>query len=517
MATDPTTDPARVAPPTGSPPDGGAALLADELWGPPTTVPADRSRASETPVTIETETDADLEDAGWVTLAAGGRDVADHRELSPRRVLAQLALGVLAALLVVGVLGTLAARQLAEREAVNDAATMAGVLAEAVVEPALTPALLTGDPGAVAAFDVVARDQLLSETIVRVKLWSTDGRILYADEQQLIGRTFTLSEDQREALEQPATIAEVSELDLSENAFEDADRAVEVYRPVWTADGQVALFEIYASYDPVGARTSQLWRGFAGVTASSLVLLVLIVTPIVWHLVRRIRRAEEQRVHLLQRAVDASDAERRRIAASLHDGPVQELAATSFTVAGASATAGQRGDRALAGDLDTAAAAVRSSIRSLRTLLVDIYPPSLARSGVVAAIHDLAQTTRRDDLEVRVDAADEDDLALGEEAQRLVHRVTQECLRNAAKHAGPTTVTVSLHRDGPGSVILDVVDDGAGFDVAAARTSPRDGHLGLQLLADAASVPGALLQVSSAPGRGTHWRLVLDGPLAVQP
>ena len=170
---------------------------------------------------------------------------------------------------------------------------------------------------------------------MRVKLWSTDGRILYADEQQLIGRTFTLSEDQREALEQPATIAEVSELDLSENAFEDADRAVEVYRPVWTADGQVALFEIYASYDPVGARTSQLWRGFAGVTASSLVLLVLIVTPIVWHLVRRIRRAEEQRVHLLQRAVDASDAERRRIAASLHDGPVQELAATSFTVAGA--------------------------------------------------------------------------------------------------------------------------------------------------------------------------------------
>ena len=44
-------------------------------------------------------------------------------------------------------------------------------------------------------------------------------------------------------------------------------------------------------------------------------------------------------------------------------------------------------------------------------------------------------------------------------------------------------------------------------------TQPREGHLGLQLLADAASVPGALLQVSSAPGRGTHWRLVLDGEL----
>ena len=99
------------------------------------------------------------------------------------------------------------------------------------------------------------------------------------------------------------------------------------------------------------------------------------------------------------------------------------------------------------------------------------------------------------------------------EAQRLVHRVAQECLRNAAKHAGPATVTVSLHRDGPASVILDVVDDGVGFDVGQVLAAPRDGHLGLQLLADAASVPGALLQVSSAPGRGTHWRLVLDGEL----
>jgi signal transduction histidine kinase len=433
--------------------------------------------------------------------------------LSPRRVLVQLALGVVAALLVVGVLGTLAARQLAEREAVNDAASMANVLAEAVVEPSLTDALTTGDPAAVAAFDAVARDRLLSDSIVRVKLWSPDGTVLYADEGQLVGRTFPLSDEQRSALAQPATVADVSDLEESENAFEDADRLVEVYRPVWTPSGQVVLFETYASYDPVGARTTQLWRGFAGVTASSLVLLVVMVAPIVWHLVRRLRRAEEQQIDLLERAVDASTDERRRIAASLHDGPVQELAATSFTVAGASATAGAHGQRALARDLDAAAAAVRSSIRSLRTLLVDIYPAGLERSGIVAAVHDLAQTTRRDDLVVRVDTADEDVLAMSPDAQRLVHRVAQECLRNAARHAGVATVTVSLHRDGPQTVILDVVDDGAGFDVERVRHAPRDGHLGLQLLADAASVPGALLQVSSAPGRGTHWRLVLDGEL----
>ena len=507
MATDPTTDPATPdESPTAPAAAGDVSVLADELLGPIEPAVSTHGLGVDA-----SDPEAGTTAPGWVTLGEPGGPGGREPLVSPRKVLVLLAGGVAAALVIVGVLGTLAARQLAEREAVNDAATMAGVLAEAVVEPALTDGLMAGDPQAFAAFDRVARDQLLSTTIVRVKLWNADGKVLYADETQLIGRTFPLSDEQRSALAKPETVADVSDLESDENAFEDADRAVEVYRPVWGPSGQPALFELYASYDPVGERTTQLWRGFAGVTASSLVLLVVIVSPIVWALVRRLRRAEEQRIDLLQRAVDASADERRRIAASLHDGPVQELAATSFTVAGASATAAAHGQRALAKDLDAAAAAVRASIRSLRTLLVDIYPASLARSGIVAALHDLAQTTRRDGVVVHVDTADEDDLALSTDAQRLVHRVAQECLRNAAKHAGPATVTVSLHRDGPESATLDIVDDGVGFDVEQVRTAPREGHLGLHLLADAASVPGALLQVSSAPGRGTDWRLLLDG------
>ena len=509
MATDPTTDPAAPEESLSAPAAAGdVSLLADELLG-----PAEPAMSDTAPGVDASDPGAGGSTPRWVTLGEPGGPQESEPLLSPRRVLVLLAAGVVGALLVVGVVGTLAARQLAEREATNDAATMARVLAQAVVEPSLTDGLLTGDPASIAAFDRVARAQLLSGSIVRVKLWNTQGKVLYADERQLIGRTFPLSDEQVYALETPATVADVSNLDSKENAFEVEDRALEVYSPVQTPGGQKALFEMYASYDPVGDRTTQLWRGFAGVTASSLLLLVVIVAPLVWALVKRLRRAEEQHIELLQRAVDASADERRRIAASLHDGPVQELAATSFTVAGASATASQHGQGALARDLDAAAAAVRASIRSLRTLLVDIYPASLARSGIVAALLDLAQTTRRDDLVVRVDAADEDDLALSTDAQRLVHRIAQECLRNAAKHAGPATVIVSLHRDGPESVTLDVVDDGAGFDVAEVLGAAKEGHLGLHLLADAASVPGALLQVSTTPGRGTHWRLVLDGEL----
>ena len=58
-------------------------------------------------------------------------------------------------------------------------------------------------------------------------------------------------------------------------------------------------------------------------------------------------------------------------------------------------------------------------------------------------------------------------------------------------------------------MVLDVVDDGARLRRTAPSRSPEQGHFGLQVIADLASAMGALLQVASAPGRGTHWRLVV--------
>jgi signal transduction histidine kinase len=424
-------------------------------------------------------------------------------------VLAQLVLGVVAVLGIVGVLGALAAQRLAEREAVNDAATMTNVLAEAVVQPALTDALAAGSPDAVQAMDTLVRDRVLGPDVVRVKLWSATGRVLYADEPALVGRTFALSDEQRDVLSHPKTRAEVSDLDQAENEFETGDRLLEVYRPVWSPSGQEMLFEVYAPYESVGQRASELARGFAGVTVSSLLLLVVLVAPILWHLTKRLQRAQGQREVLLTRAVDASAEERRRIAASLHDGPVQELAATSFAVAGAAARAEAAQQPGVADDLEAAAASVRSSIRALRSLLVEIYPPSLASAGLPAALTDLAQSTRGPQLEVTLDVERPDLPRLSVEQEQLVYRVAQECLRNAVKHAGPATATVSLTRDGD-AVALDVVDDGIGFDVEEQASAPRAGHFGLSLVTDAAREAGALLQVASAPGRGTHWRLVLQ-------
>ncbi|MBV9829962.1 MAG: ATP-binding protein [Marmoricola sp.] len=452
----------------------------------------------------------------WVTVAEPSRHDDGEAPVSLRRVALQLVAGILVVLAAVTVGGTLAARRLAEREAVNDAAQRADLLAETLVQPALTDRLLARDPAATATFDALVRDRVLGRDVAHVKLWTTDGTVLYSDESALVGLHFSLDPEQRQALAHPRTVAEISDLDREENSLDSSPdgKLVEVYRPVWTPGGSTMLFEIYEPYDQVSSRTSQLWRGFAGVTLTSLLLFVLLLVPLIWHLTARVRRDQRQRERLLQRAVEASSAERRIIAASLHDGPVQDLAATSFTVSAAAARASSAGQRDLERELREVAASVRISIRALRSLLVDIYPPSLAQAGLSGALADLAQSSSAPGLEVRVDHDPDADLGLTQSQERLVYRIAQETVRNAVKHAAPCTVTVRLGRDEDG-VVLDVRDDGPGFDVEEWLRHPEEGHFGLRLLADLAASGGAHLAVASTPGAGTRWRLrIPERPVA---
>ncbi len=229
-----------------------------------------------------------------------------------------------------------------------------------------------------------------------MKIWDSNGRIVYSDEPALIGQTFPLGDEELDVFSHPITRADISDLTAPENQYEQGNgKLLEAYRPVWTPDGFAELlFETYFKYDDVTERSAQLWRGFAGVTLSSILLLVVLMMPMLWRLLDRLNRSQAQREALLQRALDASTEERRRIAGALHDGVVQDLAATSFTVAGAAERAASLGQPALASDLRGAAGTVRTSIGGLRSLLVDIYPASLAAAGLAAALDDLAASVR---------------------------------------------------------------------------------------------------------------------------
>jgi two-component system, NarL family, sensor kinase len=270
------------------------------------------------------------------------------------------------------------------------------------------------------------------------------------------------------------------------------------------------LFETYFRYDTVSQRSHGLWLGFVGIIVSSLAALLLLLTPIVWSLLRRTQRAQEQRQALTKRALASSDAERARIAASLHDGVVQDLVAATLMLRGQARRAAATGDLERGADLTQAAATVRASIGSLRSLLVEIYPPNLADAGLVAALRDLAATLDRPGTAIVFELDDDAIARLAPPQSEAVFRVVQETVRNATKHAGASTITVSISGQAEW-VEISVTDDGAGFDPAAAIDAQderrRDGHLGLLLLTDAATAANAALQVSSGPGLGTNYEM----------
>ena len=447
----------------------------------------------------------DDESPRWIPVAAG---VSSRPEAPVRvpRVFVQVIAGAIVVIIAVALVGIVAARRLAEAEAVNDAAKTADLLADTVVQPTLDDGIVTADPAVLAAVDKVVRDQVLNpSSIVRVKIWNPDGRILYSDEPRLIGQTFPLGEEEQDVFTDPQTRADVSDLQAPENQFErDSGKLLEAYRPVWTHSGTPLLFETYFRYDEVTARSGQLWRGFAGVTLSSILLLVVLLIPVLWRLLDRLKRAQGQREALLQRSVDASTQERRRIAGALHDGVVQDLVATSFRVAGSAERAESVGQPALAQELRGAAGTVRTSIGGLRSLLVDIYPPNLAVSGLTPALEDLVSSVRSRGIAVTIDLPA--DTGLDSAGERLVFRVAQECLGNVARHSEASSVVVRLaHEDG--YTVLDIGDDGIGFDAGHALAHPPEGHFGLRVLGDVASEAGAELWLASAPREGTQWRL----------
>ena len=132
--------------------------------------------------------------------------------LSRGKVLAVVIGGAVAVLVLVAVSGSIAAQRLAAKESVYDAARSTGVLADAVVQPALRDDLASGDPAAFAAMDRAVRDHVLGPTIIRVKIWTPEGRIVYSDEPRLIGRVYPLEAEEREVFTHPATRGEVSDL-----------------------------------------------------------------------------------------------------------------------------------------------------------------------------------------------------------------------------------------------------------------------------------------------------------------
>jgi two-component system NarL family sensor kinase len=260
------------------------------------------------------------------------------------------------------------------------------------------------------------------------------------------------------------------------------------------------LFEAYQRFGAFNDSGRHLWLKFTPALIGALLLLGLLQLPLAWSLARRLRQGQDEREELLRRALEASDSERRRIAHVLHDGVVQELAGVSYSLSAAAERAGSNGNAGVEDALRRAAGQTRDSMRALRSLLVEIYPPSLHQAGLEAALRDLLAPLARTGVETSVTV--EPGLSLGPSVEAQLFRAAQEAIRNALAHASARHVRVVVSRDGD-SASLTVADDGRGFDPASLAERSDNGHFGLRLLSDLAAESGGRLGVEAKPGEGT--------------
>jgi two-component system NarL family sensor kinase len=427
----------------------------------------------------------------------------------PRRPGASAPLAVLTvagvvAVAIIGVVLLLALRNAGIEHEKREAADEARLIGDAVVGPAVTAATLRGEAAALAALDQVVEEHVLRGHIARVRLWTPDGRIVYSDQPELIGERFVLQADEREVLASGGVTSDLSDLSRPENRLEQRDkRLLEVYTRVAGPDGPL-LFEVYQHFESLAASSRELWLTLLPALLGGLVLLQLTNLAIARWFARHSRYRDQQRAALLAKALDASATERRRIAADLHDGVVQDLTAASVTIAAAT--------HALNTDvvgaqtvtmLQSATETVRGTIGTLRTLLIDFYPADMEARGLVSTLGDLVALARTRGLVAELNVPPH--LRAPVPVEGLLYRVAQEALRNVVTHARARTVVVSAGADDR-CYWLAVADDGEGFDTD--RGVP-EGHIGLRVVRDLVADAGGRLVVQSRRGEGTIARAEL--------
>lgn len=433
------------------------------------------------------------------------RRVREGTPVSVAGLVLRFTLFGIATLIVASVFTAYASRNVGLDIAISDARRVTWVSAKGIVEPVLTDAALDQDKDELQRLDDAVRKNVLRGSLVRVKIWSADGTIVYSDESQLIGQRFTLDDEKQEVFDGAAAVAHVTNLSEAENQYESETKLLEVYLLSQTKEGTPVLLESYFRYSGVTAVGRDLWRKFAPIAIGSLIAIELVQIPYAWRLAVRLKKGQAQRERLLAHAIDASNAERRRIAGDFHDGVVQELTGISLTLAAAAA----RTTPDMAPLLDQAAESLRDSMKSLRTLLVDIYPPNLYEEGIESALDDLLGQVAKRGIATSL-VINLDDTMLDQHTAELLYRSTQESLRNVVAHSGATSTRVEVaRRDNTVTVIVD--DDGRGFAQDEWHERVGAGHFGLRAMSDLVRDAGGQITVRSTSGLGS--RVVIEVPM----
>jgi signal transduction histidine kinase len=403
-----------------------------------------------------------------------------------------------------------ASRHAGEEEAEHSFQRLAVVVAGSVVAPLLTPQLLGGGTSSA---DALARtvDRLRTIGPVQsVTVQDGEGRVVWTDDAAATGAP--LRADQRAALREGTAVLDPT------SAGNSPDDPVRASVGVQATTGVPLLVGVTGRRGDLASAARSAWASYAPVALGAVLLLQLLQLPLVLFLARRVRHHRRAAAALREAAGAATAVERRRIAREVHDDVLPVLHGLVYGLDGARLSTtrmdadGAHRDRDTA-VLDRTAEGLRSGIRRLRALLLDLSQDRLPEAGLPAALTEMAHRMESAGVQVSVQASDLD--RLPRPAAEVLYRCVQESLRNVAAHSGAEQVAIAVGVDttsaADAQVTMTIDDDGRGFEGTRLAETRADGHLGLRALGDLVADSGGSLTASSSPGQGT--RIVVRMPL----
>ncbi|MBE0009117.1 sensor histidine kinase [Arthrobacter sp. AET 35A] len=380
----------------------------------------------------------------------------------------------------------------AENHALVNARLITQRLADYAISPLVTTQLLAGDPAAIEDLDARLQPWLERGAVLRIKVWTADGTIVYSDVHSLIGQQFMPPDP--EMLDGTGGNAALEDQNELENEFESGSgELVEVYVESAAANGEPLIFEAYYDDEAVRDEQSMVLLAIAPIFLLSFAVLQLAQLVPGIQLARRIKAQEVSRRKLLQYAIEASDLERRRIARDLHDEVIQDLAGLSYVME-AEEDHGAVEQRPLFARVRSI---LQENVRTLRAMTSELYPPDVDKLGLPEALSRLAAAMKDHGITVALQIPESCDIDRDQAV--MLYRVAREVLMNTVKHAQANTVHLSLLRQDD-STVMTIRDDGRGFNPEA---SSGEGHFGLRLMRDTIREAGGSLEVVSGGTGGT--------------
>ena len=211
-----------------------------------------------------------------------------------------------------------------------------------------------------------------------------------------------------------------------------------------------------------------------------------------------------------ERMMETQEEARKKLARDLHDGPTQSVAALTMRV-NYTRRLLQKDAAAAAEELEKIEDLGRRTTKEIRHMLFTLRPLVLESQGLVAALQAMAEKMRdtyNQKMSVEVDQSLLAEVEIGK--QTVIFYIVEEAVNNARKHAQASNVWVRFKRQGSDLALLDIIDDGVGFDLAMVGTNYETrGSLGMVNLRERTDLINGLIRLDSAAGKGTTIQVII--------